>query len=158
PGSSGPSSSPTLILRGGHQLRGDVKVGGAKNAALPIMAASLLTREPCVIRNVPSIDDIQTLADLLRALGARGAFPGRHTTVTDASDLSPPRAPTELVTKMRASFLVMGPLLARLGSAEAGHPGGCEIGIRPVNVDVEGFKSMGAAVASDDSLYRLECS
>src|SRR5207253_2070157 len=107
--------------------------------------------------NVPSIDDIQTLAELLRSLGAAVEFPDRHTAVIDASHLSSPRAPTEFVTKMRASFLVMGPLLARLGSAEAGHPGGCEIGIRPVNVDVEGFKSMGAEVASDDSLYRLEC-
>ena len=150
--------SSDLLVRGGAPLRGTVTVGGAKNAALPIMAAALLTEEPCVIRNVPRIEDINTLAELLRSLGAQVMFPDPHTTVIDARHLSSPRAPAEFVTKMRASFLVMGPLLARLGSAEAGHPGGCEIGIRPVNVDVDGFRAMGAKVASDDSLYRLECS
>jgi len=151
-------SSSALVVRGGAPLRGTVRVGGAKNSALPIMAAALLTRGTCVLHNLPSIEDINTLADLLRSLGATVEFPDRHTAVIDGSTLNSPRAPAEFVTKMRASFLVMGPLLGRLGSAEAGHPGGCEIGIRPVNVDVEGFRAMGARVASDDSVYRLECS
>jgi UDP-N-acetylglucosamine 1-carboxyvinyltransferase len=142
-------------------LHGSVKVGGAKNAALPIMAAALLTREPCVIHNVPRIDDIATLANLLRSLGARVDFPDPHTAVIAAHDLTSTSVPAELVTKMRASFRVMGPLLGRMGAAASGHPGGCELGIRPVNVDVEGFETMGAVVSADpsnQSHYRLQCS
>jgi UDP-N-acetylglucosamine 1-carboxyvinyltransferase len=121
------------------------------------MAAALLTSEPCVIRNVPLIDDIATLADLLRSLGAVVDFPEPHTVVIDASSLTSCTAPWEFVRRMRASFLVMGPLLGRMGVAEAGHPGGCEIGIRPVNVDVEGFRAMGAAILADGLRYRVEC-
>ncbi|MBM2810533.1 MAG: murA1 [Chloroflexi bacterium] len=146
-----------LVIRGGRPLRGTVRVGGAKNAALPIMAAALLTEETCVIHNLPAIEDISTMADLLRSLGADVSFPDRHSAVVNAGHLKSTRAPAEFVAKMRASFLVMGPLLARLGSAEAGHPGGCEIGIRPVNVDVEGFSAMGAKVVRDDEIYRVEC-
>jgi UDP-N-acetylglucosamine 1-carboxyvinyltransferase len=146
-----------LFVRGATPLRGIVRIGGAKNAALPIMAAALLTEQPCVIHNVPRIEDTSTLAELLRALGADVHFPDPHTAVVCAGRLNSTRAPAEFVAKMRASFLVMGPLLARLGSAEAGHPGGCEIGIRPVNVDVEGFSAMGAHVVRDDEVYRVEC-
>jgi UDP-N-acetylglucosamine 1-carboxyvinyltransferase len=121
------------------------------------MAATLLTSETCTIRNVPCIEDIVTLADLLRSLGARVEFPDPHTAVVNAGNLSSARARAEFVAKMRASFLVMGPLLARLGRAEAGHPGGCEIGIRPVNVDVDGFRAMGARVTTDEATYRIEC-
>lgn len=121
------------------------------------MAAALLTRETCVIHNVPRIDDTETLAELLRALGAEVTFPEPHTAVINAAAISSTCAPAAYVARMRASFLVMGPLLARLGCAEAGHPGGCEIGMRPVNVDVEGFRAMGATVARADSVYRLEC-
>lgn len=144
-----------LRVRGGTPLRGSVRVGGAKNAALPIMAAALLTEDTCVVRNLPRIEDITTLTELLRALGARVDFPDPHTAAINAGQLASTRAPAEFVAKMRASFLVMGPLLARLGMAEAGHPGGCEIGIRPVNVDVDGFQAMGAEVARDDSCYRV---
>lgn len=150
------SCSPSLRIRGGGPLRGMVRVGGAKNAALPIIAATLLTPDVCVIHNVPRIEDITTLADLLRALGARVEFPEPHTAVIDSRELSSAQAPAEFVRKMRASFLVMGPLLARLGRAEAHHPGGCEIGIRPVNVDVDGFRAMGARIAWDEEIYRLE--
>jgi UDP-N-acetylglucosamine 1-carboxyvinyltransferase len=121
------------------------------------MAATLLTSETCTIRNVPCIEDIVTLADLLRSLGAQVEFPDPHTATVNAGNLTSTRAPAEFVAKMRASFLVMGPLLARLGSAEAGHPGGCEIGIRPVNVDVDGFRAMGASVMTDEAKYRVEC-
>ena len=146
-----------LHVRGGAALRGSVRVGGAKNAALPIMAAALLTADTCVIRNLPRIEDIATLTELLRALGVRVDLPDPHTAVITAGHLASTRAPAEFVAKMRASFLVMGPLLARLGNAEAGHPGGCEIGIRPVNVDVDGFKAMGAEVAHNDAGYRVQC-
>ena len=152
-----PSSAPTFRIVGGSRLRGEVRVGGAKNAALPIMAAALLTRDVCVIHNVPRIEDITTLSDLLRSLGARVEFPEDHTAVIDSRKLDSARAPAEFVRKMRASFLVVGPLLARLGMAEAPHPGGCEIGMRPVNVDVEGFRAMGADVVCEGELYRVEC-
>jgi len=120
------------------------------------MAAALLTEETCVLHNVPRIEDTLTLTELLRALGAQVEFRELHTVAITAGQLATPIAPAEFVAKMRASFLVMGPLLARLGLAQAGHPGGCEIGIRPVNVDVEGFQAMGAAVKRDDFSYRLE--
>lgn len=145
-----------LRVRGSGPLRGAVRIGGAKNAALPIMAAALLTDETCVIHNVPRIDDTTTLAELLRSLGARVEFPDPHTAAINAGSVCSTRAPARFVRKMRASFLVMGPLLARFGAAEAGHPGGCEIGIRPVNVDVDGFRAMGASVVRDDELYRIE--
>jgi UDP-N-acetylglucosamine 1-carboxyvinyltransferase len=158
PSSFGDScEAPVLRVSGGSPLRGEVRVGGAKNAALPIMAAALLTRDVCIIHNLPCIEDITTLSELLRSLGARVEFPEPHTAVIDSRNLTSTRAPAEFVRKMRASFLVVGPLLARLGMAEAPHPGGCEIGIRPVNVDVEGFRAMGAKVVCDDDLYRVEC-
>jgi UDP-N-acetylglucosamine 1-carboxyvinyltransferase len=133
-----------------------VRVVGAKNATLPIMAAALLTKDTCVIHNVPLIDDTETLGDLLRALGAEVSFPEPHTVVINAGQINTVCAPAEFVARMRASFLVMGPLLARFGAAEAAHPGGCEIGMRPVNVDVEGFRAMGAVVAAADRCYRIE--
>jgi UDP-N-acetylglucosamine 1-carboxyvinyltransferase len=152
-----PLPDDRILVRGQRRLLGTVRIGGAKNAALPIMAACLLTREPCEIRNVPHIEDIATMADLLRSLGAHVRFPEPHTVVISADMLTSERAPAEFVRRMRASFLVMGPLLARFGRAEADHPGGCDIGIRPVNVDVDGFEAMGAGVACDDAVYRLEC-
>ncbi|HEY3118500.1 MAG TPA: UDP-N-acetylglucosamine 1-carboxyvinyltransferase [Chloroflexota bacterium] len=149
--------APRLLIKGGARLIGTVTVGGAKNAALPIMAATLLTREPCVIHNVPRIDDTETLAQVMQALGAQVEFPDPHTVVVTAEPLTSLQAPSDLVRKMRASFLVVGPLLARLGSAEAAQPGGCDIGIRPVNVDVEGFREMGAEVRLDEGGYRVRC-
>ena len=145
-----------LVIRGGEPLRGSVSVGGAKNAALPIMIAALLTEDTCVIHNVPRIDDIHVLSDLLRSLGVAVTFPERHTAVINAGGIATTRAPAEFVCKMRASFMVMGPLLARLGHAEAGQPGGCDIGMRPVNVDVEGFRAMGANIIRDEAFYRVE--
>lgn len=148
---------PSLRIQGGARLVGTVWVGGAKNAALPIMAGGLLTSEPCVLHNLPRIDDTETLGQVLRALGARVEFPEAHTAIITADRLTSLQAPTDLVKRMRASFLVVGPLLARLGSAEAAQPGGCDIGIRPVNVDVEGFREMGAEVVLDEGGYRVRC-
>ncbi len=145
-----------LHIEGGNPLRGNVAIGGAKNAALPIMAAALLSREPCVIHNVPWIDDISTLAQVLASLGARVDMGADHTIVVSSDALSNTRPPAELVQKMRASFLVMGPLLARLGCAEAVQPGGCDIGIRPVNVDVDGFRDMGADVTFLNGAYHVK--
>jgi UDP-N-acetylglucosamine 1-carboxyvinyltransferase len=124
-----------------------VTIGGAKNAALPALAATLLTADECVLNNVPNLADIATMADLLRTLGAEVELDlARHRVRVRAAQLTSTSAPPALVAKMRASFLVAGPLLARCGAATASTPGGCQLGARPVDVDVRGFKQMGAAV------------
>jgi UDP-N-acetylglucosamine 1-carboxyvinyltransferase len=145
-----------LVIEGGHPLRGAVDIGGAKNAALPIMAACLLTSDWCVLSNVPDIEDIHTMAGVLRSLGAEVNFLSRHSVAIRAEKLHSCRADPALARRMRASFLVVGPLLARLGRAEAPHPGGCAIGERPVNVDVRGFEAMGARVSIQDGFYVAE--
>lgn len=145
-----------LVIEGGHPLAGEIDIGGSKNAALPIMAACLLTSEWCVLSNVPDIEDIHTMAMVLRSLGAEVNFLSRHSVAIRAEHLHACRADPELARRMRASFLVVGPLLARLGRAEAPHPGGCDIGQRPVNVDVRGFEAMGARVRVQDGFYLAE--
>mgnify|MGYP005841019713 CR=1 FL=1 len=144
------------VIKGGRQLRGEVRIGGAKNAALPIMAAALLTSDECIIDNVPNIEDTRTLAELLSRLGCEVDFnKERHRIRISARHVNQLTAPMELVTRMRASFLVTGPLLARFGQVAAPHPGGCAIGRRPVNVDIRGFTTMGASVSQDESGYTM---
>ena len=126
---------------------------GAKNAALPIMAACLLTRDRCTIHNVPDIEDIRSMARVLESIGARVEFLGNGSLAIEARDLVSGSPPADLMRRMRASFLVMGPLLARRGEAQAPHPGGCAIGMRPVNVDIRGFAAMGSRVRQADGNY-----
>jgi UDP-N-acetylglucosamine 1-carboxyvinyltransferase len=148
-----------LVIHGRAPLSGRLGINGAKNAALPIMAGCLLTAEPCVIDNVPMIDDIRTMTDLLTELGCQVEIDERHHRITiEAADIASSRIPTTLATRMRASFLAAGPLLARTGEANAPHPGGCAIGRRPVNVDVNGFARMGAEVRREDGEYVLRAS
>ncbi len=156
PETHSPPSSGRLVIEGGRPLFGTVAIGGSKNAALPIMAACLLTDEWCILSNVPDIEDIQTMAGALRSLGAEVNFLGRHEVAIRAANLHSFRAPAELAQRMRASFLVMGPLLTRLGRAEAPHPGGCALGVRPVNVDVRGFEHMGATINYEGGHYIAE--
>jgi UDP-N-acetylglucosamine 1-carboxyvinyltransferase len=159
PPSAGPGrplEGGTIVVEGGCPLRGTVSIGGAKNAALPILAACLLTAEPCTIRNLPNIEDIHTMLAVLRALGAQVDWLDHHTVRVCARQLVTAEVPRDLGTRMRASFLAVGPLLARLGRAQAPHPGGCAIGVRPVNVDVRGFQAMGARVAQDGDAYVAE--
>lgn len=140
-----------LRIRGGSPLRGEVTIGGAKNAALPLLAATLLTAEPCVLNNIPSLSDIQTMTGLLAALGAEVDYdPARHRVTIQASNITTTDAPQELVAKMRASFLVAGPLLGRMGQMSASTPGGCQLGVRPVDVDVRGFRQMGARIDANE--------
>ncbi|HET9659305.1 MAG TPA: UDP-N-acetylglucosamine 1-carboxyvinyltransferase [Thermomicrobiales bacterium] len=140
-----------LRIRGGNALRGEVTIGGAKNAALPLLAATLLTSEPCVLNNVPTLSDMRTMALLLESLGARVEYePDRHRVAVEAATISTTDAPQELVAKMRASFLVAGPLLARCGHMSASTPGGCQLGVRPVDVDVRGFRQMGAQIEANE--------
>lgn len=140
----------TIQITGGVPLRGTVTIGGAKNAALPALAATLLTGDECVLNNVPDLADIRIMVDLLRALGAEVQHdrPRRRVRVR-AAHITCLEAPPELVAKMRASFLVAGPLLARFGEMAATTPGGCRLGARPVDVDVRGFRQMGAQVEFD---------
>lgn len=148
-----------IVTEGGVPLRGRVRVGGAKNAALPIMAAALLTDEPCVIENVPVLRDIFVMADLLRHLGAEVEFDTeQHRVRVHAHVLKQLSAPAELVESMRASFLATGPVLARAGQMTTPAPGGCKLGSRPVDVDVRGFKRMGADVFVGDGYYAMTSS
>ena len=139
-----------LVINGGRRLAGSLRVSGAKNAALPILAASLLTGEKVVLGNTPRLNDIRTMLNLLRRLGADAADDGNSGIEVAAGSLSEHRAPYDLVKTMRASFLVMGPLLARFGGAEVSLPGGCAIGARPVDQHLKGFAKMGAVIGMRD--------
>ena len=138
-----------LLIRGGRRLQGEVPIAGAKNAALPELTAALLTDEPVQLANVPRLQDVATMLKLLRNMGVAAArSPDDPAVVTlDASALTAPEAPYELVKTMRASILVLGPLLARLGRAKVSLPGGCAIGSRPVDQHIKGLQAMGAEIA-----------
>jgi len=144
-----------LVVEGGHRLSGEVIVAGAKNAALPVLAATLLTADECLLENLPDIEDTHTMIGVLQALGAETRSEGAHGLVVRARNLAEHTVPTDLATKMRASFLVVGSLLGRLGQAEAPHPGGCSIGTRPVSVDLKGFQAMGTEIGHLDGNYLL---
>ena len=145
-----------LRVRGGAPLRGAVTISGAKNAALPALAATLLTADECVLTNVPDLADIGTMLALLRSLSAEIEHDRERKRVrVRAATIDRTDAPAELVAAMRASFLVAGPLLARCGEMSASAPGGCQLGARPVDVDVRGFRQMGAAIDFDDDGQRI---
>jgi len=148
-----------FIIEGQVPLRGSVRTNGAKNAALPIMAAALLTTEECVLENVPLVRDVWTMAELLRRLGCQVFVDDiRHRVVVRAPESTQLNAivPADLARQMRASFLATGPILARLGQVRAPHPGGCSIGKRPVNVDIRSFSAMGARVRLFGDVYDMQ--
>lgn len=134
-----------LLIEGGFRLSGEVAISGAKNAALPILCAALLTAEPVTFTNVPQLKDIGTLLDLLGQMGVKVSIDGGTATL-EAADLNNPVAPYEMVKTMRASILVLGPLVARCGEARVSLPGGCAIGARPVDQHIKGLQAMGAEV------------
>jgi len=134
-----------LLIEGGARLSGEVAISGAKNAALPILCAALLTAEPVTFTNVPRLNDIDTLLELLGQMGVKIAREG-NTVTLDAAGLNNPVAPYEMVKTMRASILVLGPLVARCGEARVSLPGGCAIGARPVDQHIKGLQAMGAEV------------
>lgn len=136
-----------IVIVGGTRLKGEVNISGAKNAALPIMAATLLTEEECIIENVPGLRDIFTMSKILRALGGRVSFSERdNRLVIQNRNLIKSEAPYELVRTMRASICVLGPLLGRFGTASVSMPGGCVIGNRPIDLHLHGLKSLGADI------------
>ena len=137
-----------LLIRGGRRLEGEVTISGAKNAALPELCAALLTAEPVTLTNVPRLQDVNTMLKLLRNMGvaAERSEAEPETVALDASRVSSPEAPYELVKTMRASILALGPLLARFGEATVSLPGGCAIGSRPVDQHIKGLQAMGAQI------------
>ena len=135
-----------LIIEGGRPLTGVVTVSGAKNSVLPILAATILAEGPVLLSNVPDLKDVSTMAMLLKEMGASTSSAEDDEYIVDASTLSSFTAPYELVKTMRASFLVLGPLLAKYGEAEVSLPGGCAIGARPVNLHIKGLEAMGANI------------
>jgi UDP-N-acetylglucosamine 1-carboxyvinyltransferase len=137
-----------LLIRGGQRLQGEIAIAGAKNAALPELCAALLVAEPLVLDNVPKLQDVATMAKLLRHMGVATLRPESAPTrmILDATRIGAPEAPYELVKTMRASILVLGPLLARFGEAKVSLPGGCAIGSRPVDQHIKGLQAMGAQI------------
>ncbi|WP_042421145.1 UDP-N-acetylglucosamine 1-carboxyvinyltransferase [Comamonas granuli] len=135
-----------LLIRGGHPLQGEAVISGAKNAALPELCAALLTAEPVALRNVPRLQDVSTMLKLIRNMGVSAERTEHGSVHIDASGLSTPEAPYELVKTMRASVLALGPLLARFGEATVSLPGGCAIGSRPVDQHIKGLQAMGAEI------------
>src|SRR3979490_697662 len=141
-----------LVIRGGEPLLGTVRVSGAKNAALPCMAAALLTDEPVILENIPQVRDIQTTRNLLAAMGAEvelGYGRAQHRTTIHCKNLASPEASYQLVKTMRASTLVLGPLVARYGRARVSLPGGCAIGARPIDLHIKGLERLGAKIMQD---------
>ena len=139
-----------LLISGGKPLKGEVRISGAKNSVLPILAASLLTDEEVVIGNVPHLQDVTTTISLLTEMGATLTIDEKMKVSISASSMKSFYAPYEMVKTMRASILVLGPLLAHFGTAKVSLPGGCAIGSRPVNLHIEGLKAMGANIKVED--------
>lgn len=143
-----------LIINGGATLSGDVRISGAKNAALPILAATLLAETPITVGNIPHLHDITTTMELLAQMGVKLLVDEKMRIEVDASEIVNPVAPYELVKTMRASILVLGPLLARCGTADVSLPGGCAIGSRPVNLHIDGLRAMGAEIEVENGFIR----
>lgn len=139
---------PRIRVRKSDPLKGNVKIDGAKNAVLPIIAATLLANDICVLKSVPNLRDVHVISDLLRHLGAKIDYRDGVLTV-DSTNIITYEAPYDLVKKMRASFLVMGPLLARFNHTKISMPGGCAIGTRPIDLHLKGFKALGANINMD---------
>ena len=143
-----------LLIKGPGELSGTVKISGAKNAALPILAGTLLATEPVVVRNIPHLKDVTTTISLLQMMGVQVTIDDQLNVEVDASNVTSREAPYELVRTMRASILVLGPLVARFGEADVSLPGGCAIGARPVNLHVAGLQAMGADVSVENGFIK----
>ena len=147
-----------LIIEGGVALDGNVTISGAKNAVLPLLAATLLAETPMTIRNVPRLKDVSTLAAVIAGMGVKVEFDAENNIHTDTASIHTYCAPYDLVRTMRASILVLGPMVARFGEAEVSLPGGCAIGSRPVNIHIAGLEAMGAQVVVEEGYIRAKAS
>ena len=147
-----------MIVTGGARLSGEIRITGAKNAALPVLIASLLTDKPLKVSNIPHLHDITTTMELLGQLGVELEVDEKMSILANAIDIKQLRAPYELVKTMRASILVLGPLLSRFGRAEVSMPGGCAIGSRPINLHIKGLEAMGATVTIEQGYIKAHAS
>ena len=143
-----------LIIRGGDPLDGEIRISGSKNSALPILAATLLADSPMIVGNLPHLNDITTMLTLLRSMGISVTLNEKMSVEIDISTINDFTAPYELVRTMRASILVLGPMLARFGQANVSFPGGCAIGSRPVDIHLRGLEAMGALISVDEGYIR----
>ncbi|THB73978.1 MAG: UDP-N-acetylglucosamine 1-carboxyvinyltransferase [Gammaproteobacteria bacterium] len=145
-----------LLISGGKPLEGEIRISGAKNAALPILAATLLADSPVVIGNIPHLQDITTTMELLGRMGVNLTLGDKMTIEVDPTTITSQVAPYDLVKTMRASILVLGPLLTKFGTAEVSLPGGCAIGSRPVNLHIDGLRAMGADIAVENGYIKAK--
>ena len=143
-----------LIIKGGGPLSGEIRISGSKNSALPILAATILADSPIQIGNLPHLNDVTTMLSLLRSMGLSITLNEKMTVEIDANTIAEYTAPYELVKTMRASILVLGPMLARYGEANVSFPGGCAIGSRPVDIHLRGLEAMGAIIEIDEGYIR----
>lgn len=146
-----------LIIKGGQPLSGEIRISGAKNAALPIIVSTLLSDDPVLIRNIPHLHDITTTMELLGRMGVSLTMDEKMDVEVNPTTINSYVAPYELVKTMRASILVLGPLLARFGEAEVSLPGGCAIGARPVNLHIHGLELMGADIKVENGYIKAKC-
>lgn len=146
-----------LIISGGGPVSGEIRISGSKNSALPILAATLLSETPMVIGNLPHLNDITTMLALLRSMGLSVTLNEKMSVEIDANTIREYTAPYDLVKTMRASILVLGPMLARYGEANVSFPGGCAIGSRPVDIHLRGLEAMGAIIDVDEGYIRARC-
>jgi len=145
-----------IIVRGGNRLQGEVKVSGAKNSVLPVLSATLLTSQKCIIENVPDLRDVRTMIEILRHLGVNVSFENGRLEV-ESGEFAGYQAPYDLVCTMRASICILGSLLARKGRAEVSLPGGCVIGTRPIDLHLKGLKALGAEVNIEHGYIKANC-
>jgi len=147
-----------IIIEGGHKFSGIVEISGAKNAALPVLISTILTDEECVIENIPQLKDIETTALLLEYFGKKVIRETNKVTISQKQGHKVPlEAPYELVKRMRASFFAAGPLLAKYGKIKVALPGGCAIGVRPVDIHLDGFRKLGAKIELKEGYVHLSC-
>jgi UDP-N-acetylglucosamine 1-carboxyvinyltransferase len=146
-----------LIIRGGGPINGEIRISGSKNSALPILAATLLSETPMIIGNLPHLNDITTMLALLRSMGLSITLNEKMSVEIDSNTICEFTAPYDLVKTMRASILVLGPMLARYGEANVSFPGGCAIGSRPVDIHLRGLEAMGAVIDVDEGYIRARC-
>ncbi|MDD2646737.1 MAG: UDP-N-acetylglucosamine 1-carboxyvinyltransferase [Patescibacteria group bacterium] len=144
-----------FIINGGQHLKGEIEVMGMKNAATPILAATLLTKQTCILKNIPNISDVRVVIDILKSLGSRIEAIGEHAFKIDNSQINPQQLDEKSVRHIRSSVLFMGPLLARFGQVELPEPGGCIIGNRPLDTHLYALEHLGAQIAKKDRFYGL---
>jgi UDP-N-acetylglucosamine 1-carboxyvinyltransferase len=139
-----------IAIIGGNKLEGEVEISGAKNSVLSLMAGAILADSPCILHNVPHLHDVETMAQVLKTLGIKIQRYNEHTLMIDPTHLKSHEAPYDLVRKMRASIYVLGALIAKLGKARVSLPGGCAIGLRPVNLHIKGIQALGVDIQIEE--------